>query len=176
MTDLHATPTDSVRVDGTREPRLGADMELSDRAHALYSTVANWCVGWALALPKSVAPEHLDGYGRTDVVTKLPSGFLEHVAPLRVASWLIGHHDEIAEHPEAGEYAVLIIDAIAAEARALGYRPAPKRVREKLCRTCDSETLRLRWPIDGQPTLYCTACGGEWPCGPILSRAVLQDR
>lgn len=173
MTDLHATPTDNVRVDGTAEAKLGADFDLSDRSHALYATVANWCVGWALALGKN-PPEHLEGYGRTDAVTRLPGGSLEFIAAYRVSSWLIAHHDEIAEHPEAGEYAVLVIDAIAAEAKALGYRPAPKRVREKLCRACHSETLRLRWPVDGQPTLYCTACGGEWSCGPVLSRAVLQ--
>lgn len=175
MAAIKATPTDRVRVDGTTEPRLGYDPKLSDRAHALYAVVANWCVGWALALDIP-APDHLTGYGKNDVVTRLPTSTLEWVAPLRVAAWLKNHHDEIADHPEAGEYAVLVIDEIANEARALGYRPSPRRVREKLCRSCDSETLRLRWPLDGEPTLYCTACGGEWPCGPVLSRAVLQGQ
>ena len=175
MAGIKAVPTDRVRVDGTTEPRLGFDEKLSERAHSLYAEVANWCVGWALALDIP-APDHLLDYGHANAVTRLPTGYLEWLAPIRVAAWLTKNHDRIAEHPEVGEYAVLVTDKIANEARALGYRPSPRRVREKRCRTCHSETLRLRWPIDGEPTLYCTACGGEWPCGPVLSRAVLQGQ
>lgn len=174
MTSIRAGQIEQ-RVDGTPEHRLGYDPGLSDRAHKLYATLANWCVGWALALDKP-APDHLAEYGRDNAVARLPGGWREYVAAVRVSSWLIAHHDEINEHPDAGEYAVLAIAAIAAEARALGYRPSPRKVREKRCRTCDSETLRLRWPVDGKPTLHCTACGGEWSCGPVLSRAVLQGQ
>lgn len=176
MTDLRAVPSDNVRVDGTSDPRLGADMKLSERSHGLYAVVANWCVGWALALPHIAPPEHLANYGDADVVTGLPGGYLETLAPSRVASWLIANHDEISQLPDAGDYSAAITEEIANEARALGYRPSPRRVPEKLCRGCKSETLRMKWPIDGHPSLYCTACGGEWTCGPILSRAVLQAR
>lgn len=175
MTDLRATPSDNVRVDGTRETKLGADFDLSDRAHNLYATAANWATGWALAL-ETPAPGYLAGYGHDNIVTGLPPHQAAFTAAADLASWLIGHHDEIAEHDDAGTYAEAIVDAIAREGRAIGYRPAPRKVAGRLCRTCSSATLRHSWPLGERPKLTCTACGEVTPCGPNLTRAVLQAR
>lgn len=188
MTDLRAAPL-SERVDGSPEARLGADFDLSDRAHELYADIANWCVGWALAIPGATAPGYLADYDRTHAVTGLPQGESAFKAASRVSNWLIAHHSTdwrvpvpyaprtgIDEHEEAGLYAIETIDAITAEAHAIGYRPRPRRVPSKLCRSCDSPTLRHTWPLNGEPRLICTACGEVHPCGPNLTRAVLSTR
>lgn len=179
MTDLHATPTDLVRVDGTRERPLGADFTLAGRADALYSTVANWAVGWSLAL-NATRPQPIERYGQDETVTGVPRTGPAFLAARRISSWLIGHHSTdndgrpgIDSSPDAGLYAVEIIDAITAEAVAIGYRPRARRVPDRLCRVCDSATLRHTWPLNGQPKLTCTACGEVAPCGPNLTRAVL---
>lgn len=171
MTDLHAQPLEG-RVDGTRDMKLGADFDLSDRAHALYSRVADWVLSWAPITGRAM-PSFMDGWDpKAATVTRIPSGLVATKAAGTVASWLIGEHDSIIEHPDAPRYALDVIDAVSAEARVIGYRPRPRPVPRKLCRVCRAAKLRVFWPIDGDPTLRCQACGGEWPCGPALSRQI----
>lgn len=181
MTDLHSTPTDAERVDGTRDARLGADFNLAERADALYATVAEWARGWAIAnnLPPAAPVER---YGIENIVTKLPRDRAPYVSASRIASWLIANHNGDDEHPgieqspDAGKYAVEVITAITEEAEAIGYKPKPRRVLSRLCAVCDSPTLRHHWPINGTPRLNCTACGEVFPCGPKLTKAVLLER
>lgn len=188
MTDLRAAPLEE-RVDGTRASKLGADFDLSDRAHQLYATVANWVVGWSLAIPYTRRPSFLEQYGAESRVTGLPQGEPAYLAASSLANWLIGHHSRsyprpvpyearagIDEHEEAGLYSIEVIDAITLEAHAIGYRPRPRRVTSRLCRVCDSAALRHDWPLGGEARLTCTACGEVHPCGPSLTRAVLSGR
>lgn len=182
MTDLHATPTDLVRVDGTKERKLGADFDLADRADALYAKLANWAVGWSIALELE-APDPVAQFGRENVVVGVPRSGPAFLHARRISSWLIANHSGreatdvgIDQSPDAGLYAVEIIDAINDEATALGYRPKTRKVPGRLCRACDSPTLRHSWPINGEPKLTCTACGEVHPCGPALTRAVLAEQ
>lgn len=175
MTDLRATPSDEVRVDGTRERKLGADFDLAGRADLLYATVANWAIGWALALEIS-PPAHLERFGADNAVVGLPRSGPAFLSAQRVSSWLISNQTRLEASPDAGLYAIEITDAIAAEATAIGYRPRVRSVPGRLCRVCDSPTLKHSWPINGEPRLRCTACGEVMPCGPALTRAVLEER
>lgn len=182
MTDLHATPTDLVRVDGTKDRKLGADFDLAERADALYAKAANWSIGWSLAL-EIQPPQPVEYYGDKNAVVGVPRSGSPFLAARRISSWLIANHSKaehnrggIDESPDSGLYAVEIIDAINEEATAIGYRPRPRKVPGRLCRTCDSPTLRHTWPINGDPKLVCTACGGVYPCGPALTRAVLAEQ
>ena len=130
---------------------------------------------------RPAAPAPVAHYGIDDTVTGVPRSGPAFLAARRVSSWLIGNHSRsdggsagIDESPDAGLYAIEVIDAITAEAVALGYRPRPRKVAGRLCRVCNSETLRHTWPINGEPRLTCTACGEVLPCGPNLTRAVLE--
>lgn len=177
MVGLQSTAYDEVRVDTSRtDYSLRLDMDLSDRAHDLYAIVADWCVSWIPCVPGSVGPAHLREWDTRKHVLRLPSGFSAFSAAAATSSWLIANHDEIATYDEAGTYANDVIDGIANEARAVGYKPRVRQVNDKLCRRCDGQTLRLHLPLDGLPVLRCTACGGEYPCGPVTTRAILQSR
>lgn len=171
MAGVRATPTDRVRVDSSREDRL-PPLEYGERAHALYATVADWAVSWAPVVG-SAGPSHLVGFDPRNRVNRLPSGLKAFTAAATVARWLIAQHDGIKLHEDAPRYALEVTDAIAVEAKALGYRPRQHRVRGKRCRACDSPTLRMSWPLDGEPRLHCTACGGVWECGPQLTMMTL---
>ena len=175
MVNIQAVQHDSVRVDSSREPKLIVDFDLADRANALYATVGNWAVGWALALGKA-GPAHLASRSADTVVVRLPSGLASFTAASGLSNWLISNHDEIALHEDAPAYVLDVMEAINGEALAVGYRPRVQRVPQKRCRDCDSATLRMRWNVGGTPKLFCTACGGEWECGPKLSRSVLTTR
>lgn len=180
MTDLRATPSDEIRVDGTRERKLGADFSLAERADALYATISSWALGWANAL-EITPPQPLERFGTENTVTGLPRSGPAFLSAQRVSSWLIGNHSSlepdragIDESPDSPLYAVEIIEAIGAEATAIGYRPRVRPVPGRLCRSCDSATLKHSWPINGESRLRCTACGEVMPCGPNLTRTVLQ--
>lgn len=172
MTSIKAATFDQIRVDTSRTAQLGADFTLSDRANALYAIAADWVVSWAAVVGKP-APGKLEGWNTNTRVTALPSGLSSFTAASSVARWLIANHDAIALHEDSPAYAIAVTNAIQAEGRALGYRPKMQAVPDRLCRECHSPKLRLNLPVEGAATIICTACGGEWPCGPKLIRAAL---
>lgn len=174
MVDVKAYAFDQIRVDTSRTHQLGADFTIADRADALYAVAADWVVSWSNAL-QIPAPGRLGEWNTGTAVTRLPSGISSWSAASGVARWLIANHDAIADHEGSPAYALAIVGAVQAEARALGYRPKMQAVPDRLCRECHGATLRLRFD-DATPSLYCTACGGEWPCGPKLTRAVLTTK
>lgn len=173
MANIRAVPTDRIRVDSSREHQL-PPLEYGDRAHRVYAVVADWSVSWA-GVVGSGGPAHLRGYDPRNRVQRLPSSWAGFTVASQVSNWLIAHHDQIKLHPDAPRYALDVTEAIAREARFLGYRPTQRRVRGKRCRSCDSPTLKMAWPIDGEPRLRCTACGEVWECGPQLTMMTLKS-
>lgn len=171
MSDLRAVPTDRIVVDSSREHHL-PPIEFGQRADALYAIPADWAVSWAGVLG-SVGPAHLRDWNPEARVRRIPGGLQGFTAAAGTASWLIANHDGIKLHEDAARYALDVTEAIAAEARALGYRPRQRKVSGKRCRQCDSATLRLQWPLDREPRLKCTACGGDWECGPQLAKMTM---
>lgn len=171
MVGLRAVPSDRERVDSSLEHKI-PELHYADRSHALYSVVADWAVSWAGAL-QLAGPRHLANFDPRNRVRRMPSSLAAFTAASTTVSWLIEHHQQIKLHDESPRYALDITEAIAAEGRSLGYRPQPRRVPAKRCRACDSFTLRMHWPLDGKPTLRCTACGEVWKCGPQLTMTTL---
>lgn len=172
MSNVRAVPTDRIVVDSSFEQQL-PPIEYGQRADALYSIVADWAVSWAPVV-RSAGPAHLADFDPRNRVTRLPSGIRSFTAASSTSSWLISHHDQIKLHEDSPRYALDVTAAIAEEARAIGYRPRQKKVRGKRCRACDSSTLKLVWPLDAEPRLKCTACGGVWECGPQLIMMTLR--
>ena len=172
MSNVRAVPTDRIVVDSSFEQQL-PPIEYGQRADALYAVAADWAVSWA-PIVGSAGPAHLANFDPRNKVMRLPSGIRSFTAAASTASWLIAHHDAIKMHEESPRYALDITSAITEEARAIGYRPRQKKVRGKRCRACDSLTLKLVWPLDAEPRLKCTACGGVWECGPQLTMMTLK--
>lgn len=172
MSNLRAVPTDRIVVDSSFEQQL-PPIEYGLRADALYAVAADWAVSWA-PIVGSAGPSHLAEFDPRGRVTKLPSMLRSYTAASSTSSWLIAHHETIKLHEDSPRYALDITSAIAEEARALGYRPRRKDVKGKRCRACDSATLKLVWPLDAEPRLKCTACGGVWECGPQLTMMTLK--